>query len=361
MADIDIFMHAERIQESGDNYKAYNASSGAAGAYQFTSGTWVYALGLAGVKHKAYYNESANRVPPRVQDDAARALMLHYYNMFQHSWHAVAEAWYGGPGAVGHPNYGGGPGYPTVGEYADDVMRIYHRLGGHPGAGKTVLHPPKPKPTRGGIVGAIEGLYHSAVGDIRYVRTWVLNLFRAVYEYINIHVTRIWHSIAQDYRIARSLFDRAWHYIRTVYLFAKHIVNVTIRDIVKFFDNLYHDVLNYAKSVYRTLLSFIDWVHGALAKLWNDIVKWVLRNIWDPLKNLIDGAWHWITHEGYLVYYYITHPDKLAALLGHWLWISWIGLLKANGRPIARWLLHQMLSLQSDFLTILEDVISAML
>lgn len=130
MAQIDIFAHAIRLQESGDNYRARNASSGASGAYQFEWGTWLYALSLAGLRRYPYNYESANNAPNWVQDHAAKALMSHYYGMFHHSWYNVAEAWYGGPGGVGHPGRGGGPGYPTIGQYASQVMAKYRRLGG---------------------------------------------------------------------------------------------------------------------------------------------------------------------------------------------------------------------------------------
>src|SRR5579859_1046555 len=42
-----------------------------------------------------------------------------------------------GVGAVGHPNEGGGPGYPTVGQYASQVMAIYAQLGGTGGGTPT--------------------------------------------------------------------------------------------------------------------------------------------------------------------------------------------------------------------------------
>jgi hypothetical protein len=130
VAAIDLFMEAERIQESGDNYLAYNPSSGASGAYQFTQGTWVSALGMAGLGGSVYAREQAYQAPASVQDAAARALMSSYYSQFGNSWFNVAEAWYGGPGAVGNPSIGGGPGYPNVGQYAADVIAIYNGLGG---------------------------------------------------------------------------------------------------------------------------------------------------------------------------------------------------------------------------------------
>lgn len=128
-ADLAAFLAAIRQQESGGNYQASNPS-GASGAYQFEPGTWVYALGLAGLGNSAYARGPAGAAPPSVQDAAAAALMSLYYNQFGQSWFNVAEAWYGGPGAVGHPEISGGPGYPTVGEYAQNVISIMNNLGG---------------------------------------------------------------------------------------------------------------------------------------------------------------------------------------------------------------------------------------
>jgi Transglycosylase-like domain len=128
-------MHAERLQESGGNYADVNPNSGAAGAYQFLFTTWQYALRLAGLQGTRYYLVSANEAPASVQDAAAAALMASYFNGYGHSWYNVAEAWYGGPGAVGHPDWGGGPGYPNVGEYANEVMTRFRALGGQGGGG----------------------------------------------------------------------------------------------------------------------------------------------------------------------------------------------------------------------------------
>lgn len=130
MADVDTFMAAIRQQESGGNYTAQNADSGDSGAYQFSVGTFDQALTLAGLGNSVYYGKAAKDAPASVQDAAARALMTQYYSQFGQSWTNVAEAWYGGPGAVGHPDEGGGPGYPTVGQYAAQVMAIYNGLGG---------------------------------------------------------------------------------------------------------------------------------------------------------------------------------------------------------------------------------------
>jgi Transglycosylase-like domain len=141
MADnLDIFMHAIRIQESGDDYTATNAS-GHFGAYQFDISTWVSALSMAGLQYVLFAGVVPSLAPPSVQDAAARALMSKYLGEFGNSFYNVAEAWYGGPGVVGHPDIGGGPGFPTVGQYASQVIAIYNRLGG-PGGGSAAAPPP---------------------------------------------------------------------------------------------------------------------------------------------------------------------------------------------------------------------------
>lgn len=145
MAALDVFMHAIRIQESGNNYAAYNGGSGAAGAYQFEPATWHSALYAAGLGGTIWPAVRADRAPAWVQDAAAAVMMTAYYNKFGQSWYNVAEAWYGGPGAVGHPNRGGGPGYPNVGQYAAHVISIFNSLGGS-GGGISSAPPPPPQP-----------------------------------------------------------------------------------------------------------------------------------------------------------------------------------------------------------------------
>src|SRR5487761_131959 len=147
-----VFARAIRTQESGGNYQAYNGSSGASGAYQFTHGTWVSAMAASGVLNELGIYIDAYQAPAYAQDYVAEWLMNSYYYQFGNSWYNVAEAWYGGPGSVGHPNIGGGPGYPTVGQYASDVIALYNSYGGvggvgGGGGGVIVAPPPTPSAT----------------------------------------------------------------------------------------------------------------------------------------------------------------------------------------------------------------------
>lgn len=120
--DVDRFMAAISGQESGGNYNATNASSGASGKFQIMPANWSSWAQEAGL------GANAPRTPEN-QDKVARSKMQQYYNQFG-NWRSVAEAWYGGPGAVGYSaatkqrKQGQ---YPSISDYANQVMS---RMGG---------------------------------------------------------------------------------------------------------------------------------------------------------------------------------------------------------------------------------------
>ncbi len=76
--------------ESGGSYRAYNASSGASGAYQFLNSTW---RGLSAARGYA----TAGSAPPAVQDRAAQQL---YAQAGSTPWNASASCWRSGSGVT---------------------------------------------------------------------------------------------------------------------------------------------------------------------------------------------------------------------------------------------------------------------
>lgn len=89
-----------------------------------------------------------------------------YYNQFGRSWFNVAEAWYGGPGAVGHPDIGGGPGFPTVGQYANQVIAIYDSLGGSVATPPPSGVPLLPEPMTAQFMADVGGHYTGIIGPL---------------------------------------------------------------------------------------------------------------------------------------------------------------------------------------------------
>ncbi len=120
---IDAFMAAIATQESGGNYDARNAGSGASGKYQIMPANWGPWAEQAGI------GRNAPRTPEN-QEIVARHVMMQYYQRFG-NWRDVAIAWFAGPGAVGTPGAEArSDGNMTVQAYADKAMERMAAGGG---------------------------------------------------------------------------------------------------------------------------------------------------------------------------------------------------------------------------------------
>ena len=118
-------MHVIGGQESNQNYSAVNADSGALGRWQVMPGNlqgpggWdKQALGRNISPHQFLTH-------PKLQNKIVKKVMRGYLRNY--GLRGTAQAWYGGPGAVGNNNIPGGAGYPTTGQYADSVMGMIRR------------------------------------------------------------------------------------------------------------------------------------------------------------------------------------------------------------------------------------------
>jgi hypothetical protein len=126
---LDRFMDALAGQESGGNYSAKNARTGASGKYQIMPANWPAWSKEAGL------GANAARTPEN-QERVARFKMQQYHQRFG-SWDAVAVAWYAGPGAakewIKNPDTSrfnrkqGKGNEPSINEY---VRSVNKRLGG---------------------------------------------------------------------------------------------------------------------------------------------------------------------------------------------------------------------------------------
>lgn len=122
---LDKFMAALSGQESGGNYQARNARTGAYGRFQIMPGNWNAWAREAGLAAGAQQT-------PANQERVARFKLGQYYEKFG-SWDAVAVAWYAGPGAaqawVKDRNTSrfmrkqGKGNEPSINEYAASVIR----------------------------------------------------------------------------------------------------------------------------------------------------------------------------------------------------------------------------------------------
>ena len=123
----DEFFHGVSQQESGGNYGAINAGSGALGKYQIMPGNVpAWSEKYLGVK----WTPQQFLGDPYKQDALAKAVLQNYYD----KWGArgAASAWYSGNPAL-NLNYNPQKGGPSIGAYVDQVLGKSMGYPGTPG------------------------------------------------------------------------------------------------------------------------------------------------------------------------------------------------------------------------------------
>lgn len=118
--DFAKFIKAILGQESGRNYKARNASSGAAGAYQIMPGN-IPSWSREALGRTVSLNEFMRS--PKIQDAIATFKLKQYVKRY--GYQGAAAAWYGGPGVA--KNWASKTrkqgAYPSIAAYVAQVMR----------------------------------------------------------------------------------------------------------------------------------------------------------------------------------------------------------------------------------------------
>jgi hypothetical protein len=143
-------------------------------------------------------------------------------------------------------------------------------------------------------------------------------------------------------------------------------------------------VLNWIENVYRSVTGKIDstiasWVHalvhglyqwitaifGPVGRAWDDLWKTVSAFVaaHDTFAvrviNALKAAYDWINKEGYLVYYYISHPSQLVILiidpLLAYIEKEAVSVSEKLGTFVLTFITHNL----KTVITIVEDIVDA--
>jgi len=192
------------------------------------------------------------------------------------------------------------------------------------------------------MLGFINRILHDLSSGITAVEKWALKLIYAVYSFVNKLFAELRKAVDNVWTALTNFAKAILKFVSQVYTYAKWIVIKLVPSVIHWAEkellSVAHDIANLGKWA----VGWIDRLIKDIASAIKNITNWVIQNIFDPLKTDFLTAWHWITHEGAMILYLITHPEKLAALLAGYIWDSWLGLFKKYGPQIARWLMRSL-------------------
>jgi hypothetical protein len=204
-------------------------------------------------------------------------------------------------------------------------------------------------------------IWNEFTGEISKVYHWVLNIIASVYSYVD----RLWHILSTDLihfgEQLRQYADETGKWITQTVSWLLGLIENGLRDVERWALGLLNDLRNYAESVYHWALNELNYIRGWVQTLWDQLYRWVLTNVFDPLDNFIKGIYAWALRYISYMYDLLTHPEKLAALLGKYILDYWLFFARKFAIPVVRWWLHNLKALVPDFVQIMEDILHGIL
>lgn len=208
------------------------------------------------------------------------------------------------------------------------------------------------------MLGWLRSLWNWGISGIDDLWRKVLSIFQAVYSYIDSWITAVANYLGQLWHDFIAFVNSVVKWVNSVTLALENWVIKLYHDVESWVSGLFTQLYNYAVGLYHWALSQLDKLGNLIQYVWNQLLSWVINNIWDPLYNFISGAYKWITTNGYYVFYLLTHPDKLAQLLGSYLLREWLNLSRKYGGAVGRWLVHSMLGMGSEIVGLFADMLA---
>lgn len=211
------------------------------------------------------------------------------------------------------------------------------------------------------MLGLINRILHDLSSGITAIEKWALKLIYAVYSFVNKLFAELRKAVDNVWTALTNFAKAILKFASQVYTYAKWIVTKLVPSVIHWAEKELLSVAHDIADLGKWAVGWIDRLIKDIASAIKNITNWVIKNIFDPLKTDFLTAWHWITHEGAMIYDLITHPEKLAALLAGYIWDSWLGLFKKYGPQIARWLMRNLPNEAGMIVDAVEKFISNLL
>lgn len=207
----------------------------------------------------------------------------------------------------------------------------------------------------------LQNIANSVFSGLNSLRDWIIRAIAAVYSYISARVGALAGEFASFVYWAERAIGSLGDYARRVYDYAVYIGEHVIRDILDWISRRLTDLDNFVNWMLRELRIGLDNLVHTIETVEFNIVHWVVANIYQPIKDFIDGIVRWFTDNINNILKYFLHPELLARLIAEWVWREWINLIRQYSRPVAKWLFGHMISLAVLSANVIEDVLTAII
>ena len=206
-----------------------------------------------------------------------------------------------------------------------------------------------------GFVGRWAGAVDQAVRDLVH---WTVHALASVMYAVFHLVGRAWRNV---WAAANWLREAADEFGREVAATLWSIIKRDLPWLAAFITSVRRLALTLYSLARAWALSLAQAAEALARRLVSDVRQWAYRDIWLPLLGLARDARRDLQRWAWPAFWYITHPDALASLIGDAL-VAW---LEANawkvGRRLGTFILALTVHHIRQLLALAEDIISAVL
>jgi hypothetical protein len=171
-------------------------------------------------------------------------------------------------------------------------------------------------------------------------------------------VGKAWSALVNAVHSFHAALDR---WATEVIRFAEYVIKVVVPRIYRWATAELAKLSSALAAYYRYFLARIADVIDRIAAAVTSVTNWVLAHVWAPLKAYADQIWDDLKKWGYTAWWYITHPQALADLIVMPLVTSVEHNAVAIASQLGQFLLAMLLTNITKVITVIEDIITAVL
>lgn len=206
-----------------------------------------------------------------------------------------------------------------------------------------------------GFVARWAGSVPAAVRDLVH---WAVHALAGVVYTVFGNVGGAWHALFTAYH---WVLTSGTDFVKWVVTHLTYLIRTWLPRIEATALALWHDALAFASRLYHDVLSRLDQL-ARLARRWvDDAIAWVEVHVLDPLLADVAQLRADLLKWGYYAFQLVTHPDRLAAIVGDAL-ISWAeSQFWRIAGPLGSFVLRLLLVNARRFAQLLESIVTAVL
>lgn len=210
------------------------------------------------------------------------------------------------------------------------------------------------------------GWIESVLSDLGHdIASGIVNLIRfmirGLYSFLHDLFSATWNAWGEIWNGVHDLWAALWNFGEAVYAKLFNLIRILIPWLTNLVNWVYQTAIHYATAVFDDLSSWMTGLYNRLVAFVNAMQKWVITDIWDPLSRTLSPLIDWIAREGATMWHYFTHLDDLAELLFWYLVNKLEKYAWDAARVLGQFFLALIVRNLVQFITLIEDVINAVL